>query len=94
MHNKGKDANQSPVWRSYLWFLIGSLLAVFSFGNQAVPIAAWLFPIFIIRFLRNSPLIPGLLLALVAIIGAATVAIWPMLAIDQIPPPLRFAGGR
>jgi len=39
---------------SYLWLIVGAILLLFSNGNWIVPFAAWLSPIFIIRFLRTQ----------------------------------------
>jgi apolipoprotein N-acyltransferase len=47
---------------SYLWLLIGSILLVFSNGiHYAIPIATWLAPVFLIRFLRTQPKKKGLI---------------------------------
>ena len=47
---------------SYLWLLIGSILLVFSNGiHYTIPIATWLSPIFLIRFLRTLPKKKGLI---------------------------------
>lgn len=70
---------------SYLWLGIGVVLTIFSNGNYAVPIAAWLFPVFILRFLRSQSILRGLFLAWIYITSAVTVALWPMLPVDNLP---------
>jgi apolipoprotein N-acyltransferase len=51
---------------SYLWLIIGAILSLFANGNWIVPIATWLFPIFIIRFLRDQKRIWGIILCAIA----------------------------
>jgi len=51
---------------SLLWLLIGTILIIFIRGRWIIPIAAWLAPIFILRFMRLKKLrwaIPGCILA-------------------------------
>ncbi len=48
---------------SYLWLLIGFMLLVFSNGiHNIIPLATWLAPVFLIRFLRTQPKARGLIL--------------------------------
>jgi len=54
---------------SYLWLIIGAILLLFANGNWIVPIATWLFPIFIIRFLRDQKRIWGIILCALAFTG-------------------------
>jgi apolipoprotein N-acyltransferase len=51
---------------SYLWLALAILL--FAFGNVrwTIPLAAWLFPVFMLRFVRTQPLRRGILLVLLA----------------------------
>ena len=47
---------------SYLWLILGSILLLVSNGIQLViPVATWLAPVFLIRFLRTQPRGRGLL---------------------------------
>lgn len=51
---------------SFLWLVIGAILMIFIRGRWIIPIAAWLGPIFILRFMRQQKLrwaIPGCILA-------------------------------
>ncbi len=48
--------------RSFLWLLLAGLLLPFSNGATLIPIAAWLGPLFLVRFLRTRRALPGLLL--------------------------------
>lgn len=49
---------------SLTWLAIGGFLRLFDFGKWAVPIAAWLAPVFLLRFTRTNDLL------------TAMVAIW------------------
>lgn len=60
--------------RTYLWLLIGTLLMVVANGRWIVPIAAWLAPVFLLRFMRTRKPLPGLLGTLVALIVAYVTA--------------------
>ena len=48
---------------SYIWLLIGFVLLVFSNGiHTVIPLATWLAPVFLIRFLRTQSKAKGLLI--------------------------------
>jgi len=50
---------------SYIWLLIGFVFLIFSNGIfRIIPIAAWLAPVFLIRFLRTQKKLKGLLISL------------------------------
>ena len=51
---------------SYLWLALGTVLLPFSLPNWTIPLAAWLFPIFLLRFVRTQSLLRGMLLVLLA----------------------------
>jgi apolipoprotein N-acyltransferase len=46
---------------SFLWLVIGFVLLAFSNGSQIIPVAAWVGPVFMVRFLRTQKVFPGLL---------------------------------
>jgi|GEM_PF-89510 len=57
---------------SYLWLALGAALLLFTTGQWVIPLAAWLAPLFLLRFVRTQPLLFGLLLVwLVKSAGAA-----------------------
>ena len=59
---------------SYLWLALAAVLFLFAAGQWVIPLAAWLAPLFLLRFVRTQPLFLGLLLAwLVRSAGAAVV---------------------
>jgi apolipoprotein N-acyltransferase len=47
---------------SYLWLVLGAALSLFTSGQWAIPLAAWLAPLFLLRFVRTQRLLSGLLL--------------------------------
>jgi apolipoprotein N-acyltransferase len=48
---------------AYLWLVIAAALLFFAAGRWAIPLAAWLSPVFLLRFVRTQRLLTGLLLA-------------------------------
>jgi apolipoprotein N-acyltransferase len=52
-----------PERLSYLWLALATVLFLFVSGQWAIPLAAWLAPLFLLRFVRTQRLLPGLLLA-------------------------------
>jgi apolipoprotein N-acyltransferase len=50
---------------SYLWLAIGALLFVVGNGRWTIPLAAWLWPVFMLRFVRTQKPFPGLIAAAV-----------------------------
>ena len=59
---------------SYLWLILGAALSLFTIGQWAIPLAAWLAPLFLLRFVRTQRLLPGLLLLWLAKSAVAAVA--------------------
>ena len=51
---------------SYLWLALGMVLLPFAAARWTIPLAAWLYPVFLLRFVRTQPLWRGILLALLA----------------------------
>src|SRR5215472_1045460 len=63
---------------SYLWLALGIALLPFSAFEWAIPLAAWLAPVFLLRFVRTQPLLRGLLLVLLANVLVSTMKIFVM----------------
>ncbi len=59
---------------SYLWLALAIVLLPFGTARWAIPLAAWLYPIFLLRFVRTQPLWRGVLLALLATVLVLEVA--------------------
>ncbi len=51
---------------SYLWLALGILFFAFGTPRWTIPLAAWLAPVFLLRFVRTQPLLRGMLLLLLA----------------------------
>ena len=66
-----------------LWLALAALFFTFSSGRWTLPIAAWLAPVFIIRFMRTQPLRRGLLLTWAVTYVVATITWW---GLDPQPP--------
>jgi apolipoprotein N-acyltransferase len=73
---------QRDRW-TYLWLALAALFFTFSSGRWTLPIAAWLAPVFIIRFMRTQPLRRGLLLTWAVTYVVATITWW---GLDPQPP--------
>ena len=59
----------------YLWLAIGAVLSLFAVhGRWDIPIAAWLSCVFLLRFVRTSPVLLGV--AGVWVVGAVSAAFW------------------
>lgn len=58
---------------SFLWLVIGFGILLFSNGMQIIPIATWLGPVFLLRFLRTQKAPLGLILAFIANALAFTI---------------------
>lgn len=62
MVEQRSNITKSDRW-SYLWLAIGAILLLFSNGNwRIIPLATWLAPVFVMRFLRTQKLGRGLVL--------------------------------
>jgi apolipoprotein N-acyltransferase len=59
---------------SYVWLALGTLLLVFANGKWIVPLAAWLAPVFIMRFTRAQKPLLGSVLSLLAYTVAFIIA--------------------
>lgn len=64
---------QSDRW-SYLWLALATVAMTFVAGSWPLPLAAWLAPLFMIRFMRTRKVLPGFLLAVVGLSVANTIA--------------------
>jgi len=73
-----------------LWLGLGTALFAFATVQRTVPAAAWLAPIFLLRFSRTSPGKLGLPLLALALAGSASAALTGYL--DPPPPAWLFAG--
>jgi hypothetical protein len=70
---------------SYLWLALGTLLALFASGRWAIPLAAWLGPVFMVRFVHTQKVFRGFTLAWLGTYVATMIAWWGMMP-DMLPP--------
>ena len=70
MHNQKHTTvfNNKQDRLSYLWLALGILLFAFGTIRWTIPLAAWLYPVFLLRFVRTQPLLRGILLVLLALV--------------------------
>ena len=68
---------------SYLWLALGILLFAFGTIRWTIPLAAWLYPVFLLRFVRTQPLLRGILLVLLAL-----VLVWEVELQGVVPAPI------
>jgi len=78
---------------SYAWLVMGGVLMYFSNWNWAVPVAAWLFAVFLLRFTRSQKIGSGLLVLFSASMIVGVASMWRLLAIEAIPPSFRVVSG-
>jgi apolipoprotein N-acyltransferase len=64
-----------PDRLSYLWLANATALFVFTSVRWAIPLAAWLAPVFLLRFVRTQRPLPGLLLAWLVRAAVAAVVL-------------------
>jgi len=55
--------------RSWVWLAIAAVLLIFANGANTVPLAAWLAPVFVLRFVRSQSLKVGLPVAYVLLVA-------------------------
>ena len=59
-----------------LWLAIAFLFAVFAQAKAAIPLAAWLAPVFLLRFVRSQKVLRGMLLAYLVTVAAYVIGNW------------------
>ena len=64
MAEKSVHTTRMLHFRPYLWLAAAALLLLFSNGKWVIPLAAWLSPVFLLRFVRSQKLLQGVLPAL------------------------------
>src|SRR5512133_1334822 len=69
-------------WRAWLWLAVGVLLLQFAVFAHVLPIAAWLAPVFLMRFVRSQRMI--LALPVIGLVGYLSVLVAMR---DSIPAP-------
>lgn len=58
---------------SYLWLALCILFLAFGTVKWTIPLAAWLLPVFMLRFVRTQSLLRGILLMLLATVLVLTI---------------------
>ena len=79
---------------SYLYLGIALLLMLVSNWAFTISVAAWLYPVFLIRFMRLQKATWGLLLGGLSSIVAGMIMMWWVLSNEMLfPPPVRLLSG-
>lgn len=73
----------TPGYLPFFWLLIGAVLFSTSTGLRNIPVAAWIAPIFIIRFFRSQKALKGSLIILPVMIISSTFAWWGCLPFED-----------
>src|SRR6266567_3799660 len=63
MSKRTISSTRIPDRLSYLWLALAAVLYLFAGIQWVIPLAAWLAPLFLLRFVRTQRPLPGLLLA-------------------------------
>ena len=58
MSRRSITSTHIPDRLSYLWLAIAAALYLFTGGQWAIPLAAWLAPLFLLRFVRTQRPLP------------------------------------
>lgn len=76
---------------SWFWLLAGFLCLIFGNGRWAIPIAAWLYPLFLLRFTHRQPVWRGFIILTLVLVAGNSIAWWgtatsnPASALQFIP---------
>ena len=76
MENEYAETRANDQVSSWLWLGIGILLFAFSNGRWVIPLAAWLAPVFLLRFVRLQKPLAGLIVLFLAITLSARVMLY------------------
>jgi len=83
MFKRATTPTRIPDRFSYLWLAVAAALFLFYAGRWAIPLAAWLAPLFLLRFVRTQQPLPGFLLAWLVRFAVAVIFV---LQGSQFPP--------
>lgn len=87
MTNERAGSNLTNDRWTYLWFVIGIVLLMLSAGKFSIAIAAWLAPVFLIRFFRSQRLGKGYGFCLLGIYVALAIS-WRAILAPFFPLPV------
>lgn len=73
---------------SWCWLIAGTVLLPFTAYQTVLPVAAWLAPVFLLRFVRTQRAIVALPVVALAYFAGMTLALG-----DMLPPPENLMGG-
>lgn len=73
MEKQESSVMKKSQWRSYLWLAMAAVFLLFSNGKWIIPLAAWLFPLLMMRFLWTKGSVRGLTLGAITYIMAGLI---------------------
>jgi apolipoprotein N-acyltransferase len=79
-----KELRHRPFPRSWCWLVLGAGLLLFSYGADNIPLAAWLAPVFLLRFARQEKFRMWAPLLYVTAIGAIAFQLRGMVPIPSL----------
>jgi apolipoprotein N-acyltransferase len=68
---------------SYLWLAIGTVLSLVSSGRWTIPLATWLVPVFMIRFVRTQKTFRGFILVWLGTYVPSVIAWWGVMPLPM-----------
>jgi apolipoprotein N-acyltransferase len=81
----GSETIRTPGWsRGLPWLALAAILTVFANGRYTIAIAAWLAPLFLLRFVRSQRAGRGLAIAWILLTGAWAFQFWGMAPVPGI----------
>ena len=73
MEQEKSGATKQSQWKSYLWLAMAAMFLLFSNGKWVIPLAAWLFPLLMMRFLRTQGSVRGLTLGAITYVAVGFI---------------------
>ena len=61
--------------RNWVWLALAGTFLFFANGRYIIPVAAWLGPVFLVRFLRNQPVARGIVSSY-ALLATLSIVAW------------------
>jgi hypothetical protein len=83
MSNERGSTYPIPDRWSYLWLAIGTVLSLVSSGRWTIPLATWLVPVFMIRFVRTQKTFRGFILAWLGTYVPSVIAWWGVMPLPM-----------
>ncbi len=90
---RSRSNHHRSVMLPFMLLLTGTVLLMFSNGRGCVPVAAWFFPVFIIRFFRTQRGPLKMISAMGSFVAAYVFMMWQILSTAPLLPMFRISAG-